>query len=518
VRLRRALALALVVALCSTCTVARVSESALGGGDLSVEKENEITADIARQIRRGAPLIGDPILLSYLNELGQEIVASTEPQPFVYRFALIRDDALNAFTIGGGYVYLHSGVLAQVGDVSELAGVLAHEIAHVRLRHIAERSEGQGVATLATLAAMAAIALAGADPALVALPQGINVALQLQHSRRAEAEADRGGIEYLIRAGHDPNGMMRFFERILAKDPGRRNQPVPPYLYSHPALEERIAAARLQIARLNPPAGLVRSDARLAEMQARLAAILEPVAGGSGLLARPEFDRSASDPRLEQAAKARTAGDLVRADALLAEAQEKQPFDPRVPLARADLAEEREDLDDAARHLDRAFELNPSVPLIQHRLGLVHQRLGQRTRAVFYLEQAVANYRPGSASRHRAELDLELIFFPMFDSSALLAGGELRRRAVFVAGEEIRWSAQLARRYLERNPRLEVRWRGPGGQVVKSETLRMGPLGGLSSTLQTRGLPPGAWTLEVAVGENPLEQQRFELVAHAVER
>ncbi len=510
-RPRRVLALGLLALLAAGLTLPPTSLGALGSGELTVEKENELTADVARQIRQGVPMVGDPILLAYLNEMGQKLVATTEPQPFVYRFALIRDDSLNAFTIGGGYIYLHTGVLAQVGDASELAGVLAHEIAHVRRRHIAKRSEGQAAATLATLAAMAAIALSGADPALVTVPQGLNVALQLKNSREAEADADRSGLEYLIRAGYDPGGMTRFFQRIIAEEGGSGGE-VPPYLYSHPALEERIAAARVQTARLNPGSGLERTDRKLPEMQARLAALLEPVAGGSGLLAQPEFDRAASDPLLEQAAQASSAGDLARADAVLAEAEAKQPFDPRVALARADLAEQRGDLEGASQHLSRAFELNPNVPLIQQRLGLVERRLGNRTSAVFYLEQAVANYRPGTPARRRAEMDLELVFIPLFDESGLGDGDRLRRPAVFVVGEQLRWAGQLARRYLDRNPQIEVKWRGPEGRVVKSEKLQVGPLGGVAATLETRGHKPGSWSIEVSLGDHPVETQRFELI------
>src|SRR5262249_33087013 len=138
------------------------------------DKEREITDDVARQIRGTTPLITDPVLLAYVNELGQSIVRQTEPQPFLYRFSIIRDDTLNAFTIGGGHVYLNSGVIAQAGSESELAGVLAHEIAHVRERHIARRAEGQGITTLATLAAAAAVAVAGADPGVMVVAQGLN--------------------------------------------------------------------------------------------------------------------------------------------------------------------------------------------------------------------------------------------------------------------------------------------------------------------------------------------------------
>ena len=186
--LRRLALGACVCAVVSACAAAQEANP-LASSELTIERERELTAGVARQIREQLPLLNDPVLLAYLNELGQQIVATTEPQPFICRFALIKDEALNAFTIGGGYVYLHSGVLAQAGDVSELMGVLAHEVAHVRQRHIAKRGEGQGAAMLATLAAVAVVALAGGDPALIAIAQGVNVALQLKNSRAAEAEA-----------------------------------------------------------------------------------------------------------------------------------------------------------------------------------------------------------------------------------------------------------------------------------------------------------------------------------------
>src|SRR5262245_880878 len=148
------------IALLGGCIpLLRSSESSGTGksdAEVSVDRERELTADVARQLRSAATFVNDPILLGYVNEIGQSLVRSTEPQPFVFRFAIIQDETLNAFTIGGGYVYLNSGVIAQAGDVSELAGVLAHEIAHVRERHVTRRQDGQTLATLLTLAAAAA--------------------------------------------------------------------------------------------------------------------------------------------------------------------------------------------------------------------------------------------------------------------------------------------------------------------------------------------------------------------------
>jgi predicted Zn-dependent protease len=177
--------------LLSLCCAFRPLENTPLSGEISIERESEITAEIHRKLRGQAEFVTDPVLLAYVNRIGQRIVRVTEPQPFIYRFSVLEADELNAFTIGGGYVYISSGVLAQAGDVTELAGVLAHEIAHVRLRHVAKAQENQGLVTLASLAAAAAVVLAGGDPRLLVITEGINVSMQLKHSREHEAEADR---------------------------------------------------------------------------------------------------------------------------------------------------------------------------------------------------------------------------------------------------------------------------------------------------------------------------------------
>ena len=505
---RRAAAL-LCVALLLGCAYA-AEQNPLKGEDLSIEKEREVTADVAAQIRSGLPLISDPVLLAYLNELGQEIVATTEPQPFIYRFALIDDDALNAFTIGGGYVYLNSGVLAQAGDVSELLGVIAHEVAHVRKRHIARRSEGQGIATLATLAALAAIALAGADPELLMVAQGMNVALQLQHSRTAEAEADREGIAYMIRAGYNPSGITRFFERLMAMYPDPGN--IPAYLYTHPAVRERISATRVEIERVDPPGGLRRRDERLAQMQDRLARLVSPVAGGSGLHTRPEFDRALSDPLLKEARGEFAAGRLDEADLLLEHAAQQQPNDPRLPLLRADIAEERDDWAASVRHLQRVFELDPSLPLVLYRLGIAHERLGNRTQAVFYLEQSMAAFRPGSSAHKRAELEIQSITFPILEDAGLHGSGGNGDRRDFYLGEEITWWGELSRRFSAHNPEFSITWRNPGGVAVHRERVRQGPLGGISSRLDSRLAEPGIWTVDIVTGDKEVDSYTFRIL------
>ncbi len=346
----------------------------------------EMTAEIHRQIRAQARFVTDPVLLDYVNEIGQRILRPTEPQPFIYRFSILQSGDLNAFTTGGGYIYISSAVLAQVDDVAELAGVLAHEIAHARIRHI-----GKALATLA--------AMASGDSST---SQAINVSLRIQHTRKAEAEADREGIEYMIRSGYSPDGMIRFFQRILATSP-RAGRGVPPYPFTHPALRDRIVDARVDIKRLYTPPGLVCQDARLAKMQARLSHL----AGGTWRQARASFERGVSDPYLLRARRQSEDGDLARADEILTHAQELQPWDPRIALARATLWERRGDLKVAKLQLERAFEIDPRMPLVLYRLGSLHKRIGNHSRAVFYLEQAAIGFNVGSSGRRKAELAIE---------------------------------------------------------------------------------------------------------------
>lgn len=502
--------------------------------DLSIENEIELGAQIHSQIRAQAPLVTDPILLAYLNELGQELVAVTEPQPFVYRFNLIIDDELNAFAVPGGYIYLHTGTLAQAGNVSELAGVLAHEVAHVRRRHIARAQEKSGATSLASLAALIAAAAAG-DPdvsaAIIAASTGINVGIQLKHSRDHEAEADRYGISYMLETGYPPMGMVRFFQRILAEQRGDPSV-IPPYLYSHPEVRKRIEDAKVEIERLGgappsrefpearddapagpePPSLAVR-DARLSRMQARLAALLSPVAGGSGLLARPSFDREVSEPLLEEARRAVERGEPEAAEAVLARAERLEPNDPRVPLERADLAKRRGDPEGAVRALERAFELDPKVPLVQYELGLAHKRLGNRTQAVFYLEQAATGYREGSPGRRRAEFEISTLAFPVLESSGVsddVSGAERER---FTRGEAVVWWGRVSPRFAAQEPSFHVRWLDPDGRVVREQRPEMRSGRWLSAELDTGDAAPGSWTVEVLAGDSRVEQRSFVIDA-----
>jgi predicted Zn-dependent protease len=510
--LSRTLRWVAVALACSSCVFVQRDKPGLSE---SIEREKALTADIHHQIRDHAPLVSDPVVLEFVYEVGERIVAVTEPQPFIYRFFIIEDDSLNAFTIGGGYIYIHTGTLAQVGDVSELAGLLAHEIAHVRKRHIARRGEGQNVATLTTLASLAAVAL-GADPGVIIVAQGLNVSLQLKHTRANEAESDREGVGYMIKAGYDPYGMQRFFQRIHGAYPSHGNE-IPTYLFSHPAIKERIASIPVLVERNGGGAGLQRENPRLREIQARLARLSEPVVGGSGLKARAQFDRDLTDPLLARASDTQTD---ERALDLLGQAELLEPNDPRIFLQRAEIHTRHENLEAARADLERAFELDPSTPVVAQSLGRLHKKLDNRSRAVFYMELAIANYRPGSSKRKAAELEIERLEFPLLESSAFSLLGQLEDEiedphtegARFAQGDSIVWTGSISERFEKRTPPIEVSWRSPSGEIVLHEKVEPRRKHRVTSTFDSTDAELGRWTLEVAVGESREEELWFELV------
>ena len=153
------------------------------------DEQRKVGMDFDRALRDQIRFIDDPLVLDFVETLGQSIVAQTGRQPFVYRFRVIEAPSLNAFAVFGGYVYLHSGTLLAATQLDELAGVLGHEIAHVRLEHHARIQEKSKIPEL--LAQVAGIAGAGATgrPEVYAGAMGINVALQLHYTRKLEAEA-----------------------------------------------------------------------------------------------------------------------------------------------------------------------------------------------------------------------------------------------------------------------------------------------------------------------------------------
>jgi predicted Zn-dependent protease len=225
---------------------------------LTLDDEYRIGLQVMRQLRDEGQIIEDPEATEYLNALGARIVAqATGDSGQRFRFFFVRDDTINAFALPGGFIGVNYGLVLATRNESQLAGVLAHEIAHVTQRHIARRVHSQGRQSIGTMAAILAAILVGAatgssDAALggVAIAQGAAMQQQINFTRANENEADRVGMGFLAAAGFDPYAMPDFFETM-----GRRNSlqgtgrnALPEILQTHPVTTNRIAESRSRAA------------------------------------------------------------------------------------------------------------------------------------------------------------------------------------------------------------------------------------------------------------------------------
>ena len=179
----------------------------------SIEKEIQLGRQLAEEVERTAKIVDDPVISEYVNRIGQNLVNNSDAKvPFTIK--VIDSEEVNAFALPGGYFYVNTGLIALAEDEAELAGVMAHEIAHVAARH------GTRSATRAQLAQFASIPLLFIGGwAGYGIQQAANFAIpmtMLKFSRSFEKDADFLGVQYLYKAGYDPTAMVQFFERLKA--------------------------------------------------------------------------------------------------------------------------------------------------------------------------------------------------------------------------------------------------------------------------------------------------------------
>ncbi|HBZ17438.1 M48 family metalloprotease [Pantoea sp. NPDC088449] len=225
------------------------------GSTLSINQELQMGDFYVRQLRASAPLINDPLLNQYINELGQRLVAHANSVRTPFHFFLIQNDELNAFAFFGGNVVLHSSLFRYTDNESQLASVMAHEISHVTQRHLARAMEEQKRnAPLTWVGALGSILLAMASPqagmaaltgTLAGTQQGI-----ISFTQGNEQEADRIGIQVLQRAGFDPQAMPNFLQKLA--DQSRFSSKPPEILLTHPLPDSRLADARNRANQMRP--------------------------------------------------------------------------------------------------------------------------------------------------------------------------------------------------------------------------------------------------------------------------
>src|SRR5262245_57421999 len=216
--------------------VAVVASGLPGCGTISVKDEEEIGAEEAKNLRRELDFITDPHVLAYVESIGGAIASAAGPQPYRFRFHVVEDSTLNAFALPAGHIYIHTGVILESANVSELAGVIGHEVGHVVCRHVAKNYNRQrNTGILYKVASLAAAIFIGGSAAVGGRMLGelAAVAYLNTFTREAEMEADQFAVEVLPRAGYDPSGLVTFFETLKAQGGAE----TPEFLSSHPATE-----------------------------------------------------------------------------------------------------------------------------------------------------------------------------------------------------------------------------------------------------------------------------------------
>jgi predicted Zn-dependent protease len=223
---------------------------------MTVEEEKKLGKTIMLEMDRNVDQVKDLTLQAFVDKMGRSLVAQVGYTPFEFKFYVIKALDPNAFAIPGGYIFVTTGLLILAENEHEVAGVLSHEISHVTARHVAQMIERSKRLNIATLAAMIAGMLVGGaagggqgGQAAAAMAMASAQALTLKYTRENEVDADQNSLQYMIKAGYDPHGIITFLNRMdkisLASAPK-----IPPYLSTHPVTENRISLLEnlLQIA------------------------------------------------------------------------------------------------------------------------------------------------------------------------------------------------------------------------------------------------------------------------------
>ena len=235
----------------------------------SLEKEIAIGKALAQQVESQARIVNDPVVSEYVNRVGQNLVRNSDARvPFTIK--VIDAEQVNAFALPGGFFFVNSGLILEAEEEAELAGVMAHEIAHVAARHgTRQATRGQlfNILTIPLIFVGGGIGYGARGAASLLVPLGF-----LKFSRNFEREADFLGLQYMYKTGYDPQGFVTFFGKIQAKEK-KRPGTLAKAFGSHPPTPERISRTQKQMGGLPDREEHLVTTSEFDEVQARLAAI-----------------------------------------------------------------------------------------------------------------------------------------------------------------------------------------------------------------------------------------------------
>jgi predicted Zn-dependent protease len=308
---------------------AMIGKRKINGGFFSwmavgMEKEVAQGRYLAAEVDREAKFVDDPVITEYVNRVGQNIVLHSDAKvPFTIK--VIDSDEVNAFALPGGFFYVNKGLILAADNEAELAGVMAHEIAHVAARHAVEN---QAKANLAQYGLLAGSIVFGGIPGMIINNAGPLAAILgfMKFSRSAESEADKLGVQYLYAAGYDPNALATMFEKLAAK-----NQKKPGFISkafaTHPQPPERRAASLTLVSRFPEREEYTISTSEFQKVKARLMRMSNAKASTVGNIAAGDDGGTPGRPTLKRRQPPPPEGSTGTSDSGTTPS-DKQPADP----------------------------------------------------------------------------------------------------------------------------------------------------------------------------------------------
>jgi predicted Zn-dependent protease len=386
------------------------------------DEEVRISREFRREVKKHLKFVTHPEVERYIDRLGQRILSVSGPLPYDYRFFVVEENQLNAFAVPGGSIYFYSGLIERAKSTSEIAGVLGHEIIHIKGRHMA-RSSGLDATSMLSLLAMVLLARNGAGAqAAGVVGQAISATRQIAYSRQLELEADTLGARYMASAGFDPKGAMAFL-KMLEEDRALNPINIPTYLMTHPLTQERVANMQQVIRSLGDVAVSVEEPDPIKKIQIilRMERRDDTVLGeyeklaakhpnSSEILYLLGFSRQLkgqlgqAQQSYEQArelapnhpALLRDLGRLYtqlgftdKAEAAFQRALELQPKEPLTYIYLGELYEKRDDYRSAVGAYLNARNLSPQWDKPAHLLGAAYGKINRLGDAYYYLGQSL---------------------------------------------------------------------------------------------------------------------------------
>jgi predicted Zn-dependent protease len=306
------------------------------------DDETRISREFRREAKKHFKFVNNPEVERYVDRIGRRILAATGPQSFDYRFFVVEDNQLNAFAVPGGSIYVFTGLIERVKTTDELAGVMGHEITHIKGHHMTRTSGPDAISVLSLLSMVLMARSGGGAQAAGVVGQAIAATRQAAYSRQLEMEADTLGTRYMAAAGYDPKGTIGFLKTL---DQERMLNPVdvPAYIMTHPITQERVANAELVVKSLGANQARLEDPNALKKVQIII--------------------------RLERPTR-----DLVINE--YEKLAQQNPQNPEVLYLLGFAQQNRGQLPQAQRNYEKSLQLKADNPGLQRDLGRLYSQLG----------------------------------------------------------------------------------------------------------------------------------------------